>query len=89
MKVLAEWKLLFSEIENTIQGLKSRYSGEAMGKNTNSSAYEGIFLEVSSMLAQETNELKVSLVDSSSDQMGHTICPKYWSGQTGSSYKFF
>ncbi|KAF7038876.1 hypothetical protein CFC21_048974 [Triticum aestivum] len=59
--VLAEWKLLFSEIENTIQGLKSRYSGEAMGKNTNSSAYEGIFLEVSSMLAQERNVLEVSL----------------------------
>ncbi|VAH82424.1 unnamed protein product [Triticum turgidum subsp. durum] len=59
--VLVEWKLLFSQIENTIQGLKSRYSGEAMGKNTNSSAYEGIFLEVSSMLAQERNELEVSL----------------------------
>uniref|UniRef100_A0A453G1W4 Uncharacterized protein n=1 Tax=Aegilops tauschii subsp. strangulata TaxID=200361 RepID=A0A453G1W4_AEGTS len=58
LKVLAEWKLLFSEIENTIQGLKSRYSGEAMGKNTNSSAYEGIFLEVSSMLAQERNVLE-------------------------------
>lgn len=61
MSVLAEWKLLFSEIENTIQGLKSRYSGEAMGKNTNSSAYEGLFLEVCNMLAQERNELEVSL----------------------------
>ena len=61
MKVLVEWKLLFSQIENTIQGLKSRYSGEAMGKNTNTSASEGILLAVGSLLAQERNVLEVSL----------------------------
>lgn len=59
--VLLKWKLLFSEIENTIQGMKSRYSGEAMGENRNSSAYEGLFLEVSGMLAQEKDEFEVSL----------------------------
>jgi 1-phosphatidylinositol-3-phosphate 5-kinase len=61
LKVLLKWKLLFSEIENTIQGMKSRYSGEAMGENRNSSAYEGLFLEVSGMLAQEKDEFEVSL----------------------------
>ncbi|KAM0913984.1 hypothetical protein ACQ4PT_011814 [Festuca glaucescens] len=59
--VLLKWKLLFSEIENIIQCLKSRYSGEAMGENRNSSAYEGLFLEVSGMLAQEKDEFEVSL----------------------------
>ncbi|KAM0821117.1 hypothetical protein ACQ4PT_063522 [Festuca glaucescens] len=59
--VLLKWKLLFSEIENIIQGLKSRYSGEAMGENRNSSACEGLFLEVSGMLAQEKDEFEVSL----------------------------
>ena len=61
LKVLLKWKLLFSEIENIIQGLKSRYSGESMGENRNSSPYEGLFLELSGMLAQEKDELEVSL----------------------------
>jgi len=59
--VLLKWKLLFSEIENIIQGLKSRYSGEAMGGNRNSSANERLFLEVSALLAQEKDEFVVSL----------------------------
>ena len=61
LKVLLKWKLLFSEIENIIQGLKSRYSSEAMGGGRNRSAYEGLFLEVSGMLAQEKDEFVVSL----------------------------
>lgn len=59
--VLLKWKLLFSEIENIIQGLKSRYSAESMGENRNNSPYEGLFLELSGMLAQEKDELEVSL----------------------------
>ena len=54
LKVLAKWQLLFSEVENIIQGLKSRYC----------SAYEGLFLEVSHMLAQEKDEFEVNLFSS-------------------------
>jgi 1-phosphatidylinositol-3-phosphate 5-kinase len=61
LKVLLKWKLLLSEIDNIIQGLKSRYSGEAMGDNRNSSANDGLFLEVSGLLAQEKDEFEVSL----------------------------
>ncbi|KQK10843.1 putative 1-phosphatidylinositol-3-phosphate 5-kinase FAB1D isoform X1 [Brachypodium distachyon] len=58
--VLLKWKLLFSEIENIMQGLKSSYSRPSMGENSNISAYEGLFYEVSSMLTQEKNEIEVS-----------------------------
>ncbi|RCV28347.1 hypothetical protein SETIT_5G398600v2 [Setaria italica] len=59
--VLLKWKQLFSEIENVIQGLRSRYSTQAMGKDTNVSVYEGLLLEVASMLMQEKHEVEVSL----------------------------
>ncbi|CAM0883858.1 unnamed protein product [Alopecurus aequalis] len=59
--VLHKWKLLFSEIKRIIQGLKSRSSGEAMGESRNCSAYEGLLLEVTGMLAQEKDEFVVSL----------------------------
>ncbi|KAJ1286455.1 hypothetical protein BS78_03G353100 [Paspalum vaginatum] len=59
--VLLKWKLLFSEVENLIQVLRSRYSSQAMGKDTNISAYEGLILEVTRMFMQEKNEVEVSL----------------------------
>lgn len=59
--VLVKWKLLFSEVENVLQDLSSRYSNQVMGKGTNISAYEGLILEVARMLAYEKNEVEVSL----------------------------
>src|SRR5688572_13531566 len=61
-KVLLKWKQLFSEIENVIQGLRSRYSTQAMGKDTNVSVYEGLLLEVASMLMQEKHEVEVTIM---------------------------
>ncbi|OEL23742.1 1-phosphatidylinositol-3-phosphate 5-kinase FAB1A, partial [Dichanthelium oligosanthes] len=59
--VLLKWKQLFSEIENAIQDLRSRYFTQAMGEDTNISVYEGLLLEVTRMLMQEKNEVEVSL----------------------------
>jgi 1-phosphatidylinositol-3-phosphate 5-kinase len=58
-KVLLKWKQLFTEIENVIQDLRSRYSSQAMGEDTNVSVDEGLLLEVSRMLTQEKNEVEV------------------------------
>ncbi|CAL5080256.1 unnamed protein product [Urochloa decumbens] len=59
--VLLKWKQLFSEIENGIQDLRSRYSAQTMGEDTNISVYEGLLLKVTRMLKQEKNEVEVSL----------------------------
>ncbi|KAF8716497.1 hypothetical protein HU200_026282 [Digitaria exilis] len=45
-EVFLKWKQLFSEIENFIQDLRSRYSTQAMGEDTNVSVHEGLLLEV-------------------------------------------
>ncbi|CAO1942464.1 unnamed protein product [Urochloa humidicola] len=50
--VLLKWNQLFSEIENAIQDLRSRYSTQV---------YEGLLLEVTKMLTQEKSEVEVSL----------------------------
>lgn len=61
--VLLKWKQLFTTIENVIQDLRSRYSSQAMGEDTNVSVDEdeGLLLEVSRMLTQEKNKVEVSL----------------------------
>ncbi|CAN6197799.1 unnamed protein product [Urochloa humidicola] len=59
--VLLKWKQLFSEIENEIQDLRSRYSTQTMGEDINISVYEGLLLEVTRMLKQEKNEVEDSL----------------------------
>ncbi|OEL18132.1 1-phosphatidylinositol-3-phosphate 5-kinase FAB1B, partial [Dichanthelium oligosanthes] len=59
--VLLKWKQLFSEIENVTQDLRSRYSTQAIGEDTNISVYKGLLLEVTRMLTQEKNEVEVSL----------------------------
>ncbi|CAL4972891.1 unnamed protein product [Urochloa decumbens] len=59
--VLLKWKQLFSEIENAIQDLGSRYSTQVMEEGTNISVYEGLLLEMTRMLTQEKSEVEVSL----------------------------
>jgi len=61
-KVHLKWKQLFSEIENGIQDLRSRYTTQAMGEGTNISVYEVILLEVTRMLTQEKNEVEVIMM---------------------------
>jgi 1-phosphatidylinositol-3-phosphate 5-kinase len=61
-KVRLKWKQLFSEIENGIQDLRSRYTTQAMGEGTNISVYEGLLLEVTRMLVQEKNEVEVIMM---------------------------
>jgi 1-phosphatidylinositol-3-phosphate 5-kinase len=62
LKVHHKWKQLFSEIENVLQDLESRYPIQDMCENTNYSICSGLFLEMARMLAQEKNEIKVNIV---------------------------
>ncbi|XP_062227368.1 1-phosphatidylinositol-3-phosphate 5-kinase FAB1A-like [Phragmites australis] len=69
--VLLQWKLLFSEIENAIQDLKSRCSSHGVGENTSISVYGGLLLEVTRMLRQEKNEVEVSM-----NEFGQIVKPE-------------
>ncbi|TVU36332.1 hypothetical protein EJB05_18264 [Eragrostis curvula] len=66
-----KWKLLFSEIENILRDMKSRYSSQDMCEDTNISVYVKLLLEVSSMLEQEKNEVEVSV-----KEFGQTVKPE-------------
>ncbi|KAL5228542.1 hypothetical protein ABZP36_016807 [Zizania latifolia] len=59
--VLLKWKLLFSEVENIIQDLKSKVSGQPLGESTKISEYKELLLEVTKILTQEKDEFGVSL----------------------------
>ncbi|KAG2633689.1 hypothetical protein PVAP13_2NG029300 [Panicum virgatum] len=73
-----KWKQLFSEIENGIQDLRSRYTTQTMGEGTNVSVYEVLLLEVTRMLTQEKNEVEAFNQVATPESFAHEILGLNW-----------